>query len=182
MTASEPEQVGGKHIRTASVKPTASPLGQSESEQVVNPQSVFGNCFTIDILIDGVKTCCLLGTSSEATTMSETHFKKQFEGKMLSPARQVKLTAANRLDIPIIGCLYTDIECLGKELQGKCEFVLHDRKEDRKDGAPGILGMNVLGELRSLFVGFEGVKRMDRHKKQVKCARLSHNLMEMGKE
>ena len=137
---------------------------------VVNPQSVFGNCFTIDVLIDGVNTRCLLDTGSEVSTMSEMHFKKLFKGKALSPAKWVKLTAANGLDIPIIKCLYADIECFGKKLQGKCVFVLQDDMADGKDGAAGILGMNVLGELRNLFVNLEGVQRMDRHGQRVESA------------
>lgn len=56
--------------------------------------------------------------------MSESHFKKQFDGKELSLAQWVTLTAANGLDIPIIKCLYVDIECLGKTLYDKCVLLL----------------------------------------------------------
>ena len=148
----------------------------------MNPPSVFGNCFTIDVLIDGVNTRCLLDTGSEVTTMSETHFKKLFKGKALSPAKWVKLTAANGLDIPIIGCLYADIECFGKKLQGKCVFVLRDDMAEGKNGPAGILGMNVLGELRNLFCGLEGVQRMDRHGQRVESASLRRILVKIGKE
>ena len=53
---------------------------------------------------------------------------------------------------------------------------------DGKDWAAGILGMNVLGELRNLFVGLAGVQRMDRHGQRVESASLRRILVEMGKE
>lgn len=174
------EQAQAK-MSTATAKPSILPSNQSGVEQIEDPQNAFGNCFTIDVLIDGVRTCCLLDTGSEVTTISEAHFKRQFEGKTLSPAKWVKLTAANGLDIPIIGCLYADIECLGKKLPGKCVFVLRD-ETDNTGGTPGILGMNVLGELRSLFTGLDGVQQMERHGQRSGGASLHRVFVEMGKE
>ena len=132
-------------------------------------EGVFGNCLTIDVLIEGVKTRCGLDTVSEVITISEAHFKKQFEGKRFSPAKWVKLTAANGLDIPVIGCLYAKIECLGRKLHGKCVFVLRDDtiNMEERSSVPGILGMTVLGELHSLFAGMEGVPVVDQHEQHI---------------
>lgn len=70
--------------------------------------------FTIDVLIDGAKTRCLLESGSEVTTISAAYLQKQFEGKVLFAAKWIKLTAANGLHIPVTGCLYADAECTGK--------------------------------------------------------------------
>lgn len=143
----------------------------------------FGNCFMVDVAIDGVKTRCLLDTGSEVTTISATHFHTQFEGKELSPANWIKLTAANGLEIPVIGCLYADIECMGKKISGKCVFVLRDDSTS-KDGqnVPGILGMNVLSDLCHLFSGMDGVQMMERHGQPTAGASLRRVFAKMVKE
>ena len=152
----------------------------------MNPPSVFGNCFYYRRAHRWSEYPLPLDTGPEVTTMSETHFNKLFKGKALSPAKWVKLTAANGLDIPIIGCLYADIECFGKKLQGKCVFVLRDDMAEGKSGPAGILGMNVLGELRNLFCGLEGVQRMDRHRQRVESILVKiwveNILVKIGKE
>ena len=161
-------------VSTARVGPIT-PTSVLVTEHRATPMGAFGNCFTVDVIIDGVKTCCLLDTGSEVTTMSEGHFKKHFTGKVLSPAKWVKLTAANGLDIPVLGCLYTDVECFGKRLTGKCVFVLRDDATSGKGPGevPGILGMNVLADLRSLFNDMQGVQTMNRHKQSAGLAQLA---------
>ncbi|XP_041958650.1 uncharacterized protein cuzd1.1 [Alosa sapidissima] len=133
---------------------------------VCSSSSAFGDCFTIDVLIDGVKTSCLLDTGSEVTTIPESYFREHF-GKTessLSPAKWVCLTAANGIEIPVVGCLEADIECMGKVLRGRCVFVLKDSCSSAKErkAVPGILGMNVVGELKGLFTDFKGIKKLDR--------------------
>lgn len=61
-------------ISTMSAKPSIPLPDPLEVEQRLEPESAFGNCFTIDVLIDGVRTCCLLDTGLEVTTLSEGHF------------------------------------------------------------------------------------------------------------
>ncbi|XP_048085551.1 uncharacterized protein LOC125285245 [Alosa alosa] len=170
-------------IRTATVGPI-NPVSVLMTEQRAAPMGAFGNCFTVDVIIDGVKTCCLLDTGSEVTTMSEDHFKKHFRGKALSPAKWVKLTAANGLDIPVLGCLYTEVECFGKKLADKCVFVLRDDTTRGKvsSQAPGILGMNILCDLRSLFNDMHGVQAMDRHKQSSGVGNLHRVFVQMAKE
>lgn len=168
-------------ISTATVGPIT-PTSVPVTEHRATPMGAFGNCFTIDVIIDGVKTCCLLDTGSEVTTMSEGHFKKHFSGKVLSPAKWVKLTAANGLDIPVLGCLCTDVECFGKRLTEKCVFVLRDDATSGKGPGevPGILGMNVLADLRSLFNEMQGVQTMNRHKQS--AGSLRRVFVKMAKE
>lgn len=84
---------------------------------------------------------------------------------MLSSANWVRLTAANGLDIPIIGCLEADIECMGKTLHGKCVFVIRENNPNgtESNGLPGIVGMNVLSDLKDLFMTTGGMRKMDRY-------------------
>ncbi|RXN16347.1 Transposon Ty3-I Gag-Pol poly [Labeo rohita] len=119
-------------------------------------ERAFGDCLTVDVIIAGVPTRCLLDTGSEVTPISESHFKQHFgEQRMqLSSANWVRLTAANGLDIPVLGCLQADIECMGSLLPGKCVFVLTESNPDAKEmkGLDGIVGMNVLSDLKNLVL------------------------------
>lgn len=121
---------------------TAEWLADETAEKLKN--SAFGDCLAIEVKIAGVKTKCLLDTGSEVSTISESHFRQHFgEQKLkLSSACWVKLTAANGLDIPVLGCLQADVECLGKVFPGKCIFVLTDTSPDVKEmkGVSGIIG------------------------------------------
>ncbi|KAJ8375587.1 hypothetical protein SKAU_G00061670 [Synaphobranchus kaupii] len=154
------------------------------SEGAQEPESVFGGCFTLDVMIEQVRTRCLLDTGSEVTTMTETHFRQQFGAKRLSSATWVKLTAANGLDIPVVGCLYADVECLGMKLPGKCVFVVRDDPARDKEGSavPGLLGMNILSELRTLFAGIDGIQKMDRHRRTAKSLNLNRIFAAIGRE
>ena len=128
--------------------------------------SVFGNCVIVEVTIAGVKTDCLLDTGSEVTTIRESHFTEYFGKSALSSANWVQLTAANGLEIPLLGCLEAELECMGKTVGRKCVFVLKDESPNVEGmkGPPGILGMNVLSELKDLFVATDGMKKMDKYR------------------
>ncbi|KAL2086778.1 hypothetical protein ACEWY4_017837 [Coilia grayii] len=129
-------------------------------------QSAFGDCLAVDVRIAGVRTKCLLDTGSEVTTIRESYFKEHFGECALSSANWVQLTAANGLEIPLLGCLEAEVECMGENVGKKCVFVLKDKSPDVGDmkGLPGILGMNVLSELTDLFVVADGVKKMNKYR------------------
>ena len=78
---------------------------QANERDSATSSGAFGECFTIDVLIDGLKTSCLLDTGSEVTTIPESYFREHFQGTecCLSPAKWVRLTGANGLEIPVVG-------------------------------------------------------------------------------
>lgn len=127
----------------------------------------FGDCLTIEVKIAGVETNCLLDTGSEVSTITESHFKRYFgeQELRLSSAHWVRLTAANGLDIPVLGCLQADVECMGKVLPGKCIFVLTDTSPQAEEikGLSGIIGMNIISEFKSLFVTGENIKSANKY-------------------
>lgn len=126
----------------------------------------FGNCLTVGVMIAGVLTECLLDTGSEVTTIRESFFHEHFDKSDLSSAHWVQLTAANGLDIPLLGCLEADVDCMGKSVGRKCIFVLKDDSPNAEEmkGLPGILGMNVLSDLKD-FLGYrEGLKKMNKYR------------------
>ncbi|KAL1260059.1 hypothetical protein QQF64_007886 [Cirrhinus molitorella] len=141
-------------------------------------ESTFGDCLTIEVKIAGISTICLLDTGSEVTTITESHFKNHFGEVVLSSANWVRLTAANGLDIPITGCLEADVECMGKTLHSKCVFVIKESESSTTElkGLPGIIGMNVLSELKDLFMTTEDMKKMDRYSYGFKEAKVQQVL------
>lgn len=164
MASDTPNLVGPQNQEQAAIHTAA---GETVAMGVPrqNPRDVFGSCYTLDVYIDGIKTCCLMDTGSEVTTITEAHFKQQFKTNRLSSATWVTLTAANGLDIPVVGCLYAEVECLGMKFPGKCIFVVWDDSPCDPEGSqvPGLLGMNILSEVYALFAGLEGIRKMDRH-------------------
>lgn len=95
----------------------------------------YRDCLTIEVRIAGVKTNYSLDTGSEVSTTTESHFMKHFGEKdlKLSSAHWVRHTAANCLDIPVLGCLQADVEYIGKFLLGKCMFVLTDTSSEAEE-------------------------------------------------
>ncbi|KAK0156633.1 hypothetical protein N1851_000066 [Merluccius polli] len=145
---------GGPVIRSHFAK-------QSYNTPQAPSTSVFGNCLIVEVKIAGIKTDCLLDTGSEVTTIRESHFTDP-----RSSANWVQITAANSLEIPLLGCLEAEVECMGKTVGRKCVFVLKDESPNVEGmkGPPGILGMNVLSELKDLFVATDGMKKMDKYR------------------
>lgn len=135
----------------------------------------FGDCLTAEVYIAGVKTRCLVDTGSEVTTITESHFKKYLKDKDLTmhSTRFVRLTAVNGLAIPVAGCLEADIEYMGQTLPGKCIFILKDKASKGShmgEEVPGILGMNIISELKELLLPGEGTRRMNCHEHYTKNA------------
>lgn len=132
----------------------------------------------MEVKIAGVKTNCFLDTGSEVTTIRESHFKENFGEVTLSSANWVQLTAANGLEIPLLQCL--EAEWLGKTVGQTCIFVLKDESPGVKEmrNLPGILGMNLLSELKDLFVAAVGVKRMNKYRgTEAKVQRVLANII-----
>lgn len=161
--------VSSQHGDSTGVDMSASIRVQSASSAVHGHQvtsQAFGNCLVIEVKIAGVITRCLLDTGSEVTTITESYFREHFcgVGSELLSARWVRLTAANGLEIPVVGCLETDVECMGQTLCNKCVFVLKDPEQSGEVGVPGIVGMNILGDLKGLLGTHKEVTKLDRHR------------------
>lgn len=87
------------------------------------------------------------------------------------------------MNIPVLGCLQADVECLGEILPGKCIFVLNDTSPDVKEmkGVSGIIGMNVLNEIQSLFISAEGMEKVNKYTRRDE-AQVRRVLARVGKE
>ena len=53
-------------------------------------QNAFGHCWTVDLMISGVKTSCLWDTGFEVTTIKESHFREHFGEEQLKSTHWVE--------------------------------------------------------------------------------------------
>ena len=112
-----------------------------------------GTCPTATVLMGGVEVNCLLDTGSQVSTITESFFRKYIarNDRELASCSWLKLTAANGLDIPYVGYVELDVTTMGQTIPGRGILVVCDSPDTdqcaHKKRCPGILGMNVMGEL-----------------------------------
>ena len=107
------------------------------------------------LIVGGVSIPCLPDSGSEVSTITESCFNKNYCPKgrtLLSKSGWLTLTAANGLDIPYVGYFELDVEVLGITVPKRGILMVGDSADpgsrQRKEEVPGLLGMNVIGEIR----------------------------------
>lgn len=128
-------------------------------EEVPSRDDIFsravGKCPIANVKLGGVLVPCLLDSGSEVSTVTESFFNENFRSKgsnLLSTSGWLTLTAANGLNIPYIGYFELDVETLGITIPKRGILVVKDPEDPvtrrRKQEVPGLLGMNVIGQVR----------------------------------
>ena len=134
-----------------------------------------GECREVSVHIGGVPVKCLLDTGSQVSTITESFFRQHLLGKLedvFPTAQWLKLTAANSLLIPYLGCLELDTEAMGlnipdwgflvvkdpvvrdplrgeKSATQNREFEQPQTKRFQKL-VPGLFGMNIIKRCKQL--------------------------------
>ena len=109
-----------------------------------------------------VEVNCLLDTGSMVTTITESFYRDYIEPVCMDVKNDVKLNlkAANGISIPYIGYIEADIECMGNIIKNRGILIIKDTMDEetrkRKINVPGILGMNVIGQCRDIFIQQHG--------------------------
>ena len=136
-----------------------SPKEQEPSRDEVYRRAV-GRCPTSIVKLGGVSIPYLLDSGSEVSTITESCSNKNYRPKgktLLSTSGWLTLTAANGLDIPYVGYFELDVEVLGITVPKRGILVVRDSADpgsrQRKEEVPGLLGMNVIGEIRRQLQG-----------------------------
>ena len=133
---------------------TGSPEEVPSSDHVFS--RVVGKFPIANVKLGGVLVPCLLDFGSEVSTITEScFFNDNFRPKginLLSTSGWLTLTAANGLNIPYIGYLELDVETLGITIPKRGILVVKDSQDSvtrkRKQEVPGLLGMNVIEQVR----------------------------------
>ena len=133
--------------------------GSPEEVHVPSRDDVFsravGKCPFANVKLGGVPVPCLLDYGSKVSTIIESFFNENFRSKgknLLSTSGWLTLTAANGLNIPYIGYFELDVKTLGITIPKRGILVVKDSEDPvtrrRKQEVPGLLGMNVIGQVR----------------------------------
>lgn len=130
----------------------AQTVGIMGGGQIEKNEHLVGQCPVVEVLIQGVKTPCLIDTGSQVTTLTESYFKRHFETRaptMHPPIQKLKLVAANGLVIPYIGYVEVDLNICGKVIPKRGVLIVKDSKAA---AYPGLIGMNVIRECRDFLM------------------------------
>ena len=105
---SHPHSAVGKRVDPAAVGQVAGEASQSK-EKAVGPTPL------IDVLISGIKVKAVYDTGSQVSIVSEKLYREKFRGVELKTGTWYRLTAADGLDIPLLGYLVTEVVVGGDE-------------------------------------------------------------------
>ncbi|KAI8517499.1 hypothetical protein Bbelb_035160 [Branchiostoma belcheri] len=141
------ESVAGCESQRSSVVRDSDTCSSPTLESVKS--RTIGSCDVVDVDFEGVTVPCLLDTGSQVTTITYSFFKSHFgdSGERIKDASSwLKLTGANGLPIKFVGYCELDVLFRGKTLPKRGVIIVED---GCRRTAPGILGMNVIGEFQN---------------------------------
>lgn len=134
---------------TGRVVGSAEPEGDS-----IDMPALVGECFGVEVEVEGVKLPCLLDTGSQVTLFSQSFFQKWLGHCPVQKKEGIdwlKLKAANGLQIPYIGYVVLDFVIGGLVIPQKGVVITTD---ECLGSERGLLGMNVINHCwEELFTG-----------------------------
>lgn len=106
-----------------------------------------GGTWVVTCTLKGVDVDFIVDTGSRVTIMCESDLERIMGrvDQLVDTTSWLKLKAANDLDMPYIGYLEMDLTVFGQTLPKRGILIRRDSKTD--GSRPGLLGMNILGEL-----------------------------------
>ena len=127
--------------------------GGSKSGSTLN--NLIGQCPTSSISINGQQVKCILDSGAEVSTVTESFYRKHLcpeQCPVSDSSSWMKVSAANGLDIPIVGFISAQVQVLGQTLESIGIMVVKDPlgavMQKRKKEFPCIVGSNILQLLR----------------------------------
>ena len=125
---------------------------KEEGSEVLH--KAIGRCPELMVQIGKADIRCLLDTGAQVSTITEACFNQYFgdEERLVDVARYIRITAANGLGIPYRGYFEADVTMFGETFQKMGFLVVEDptstAMEDRKRDVPGVIGANILREVK----------------------------------
>lgn len=112
--------------------------------------------------VGDVDVACLIDTGAEVSTITESFFFRHLSDgrEVQNVSSYIRLSASQGLDIPYVGYIELQLTVLSKEFYGLGFLVVKDPVStpisERKKKIPGILGSNVLRDMRKQLVAEYG--------------------------
>ena len=113
-----------------------------------------GNCPEIVVKLGTVDVLCLLDTGAQVSTITEECFDKLFgkHGKLVDVTSQIRIVAANGLNIPYVGYIELDVTIFGVTLRNMGFLVTTSPADtvfgEKKRTTPGVIGANIFKFLK----------------------------------
>lgn len=126
-----------------------------------------GDCPEVRVRVDDVDVRCLIDTGAEVSTVTESFYMEH-----LAPGREVvdvtsyiKISASQGLEIPYIGYVELQLSALSHTFDGLGFLIVKDPVSIpihvRKTRVPGVIGSNVLRDMRKRLIQLYGVNFVD---------------------
>ena len=125
-------------------------------------ENAVGNCPEVKIKLGGVDVGCLIDTGAEVSTITESFYKEFLaQGReVIDVTSYIKISASQGLEIPYVGYVELQLTALSHTFNGLGFLIVKDPVSTpiqlRKERVPGVLGSNVLRDMRKCLVSRYG--------------------------
>ena len=125
-------------------------------------ENAVGNCPEVKIKLGGVDIGCLIDTGAEVSTITESFYKEFLaQGReVIDVTSYIKISASQGLEIPYVGYVELQLTALSHTFNGLGFLIVKDPVSTpiqlRKERVPGVLGCNVLRDMRKCLVSRYG--------------------------
>lgn len=116
-----------------------------------------GDCPEVNLNL-GPAQCvrCLLDTGAQVSTVTEAFYRKHLGSElMIDVSRILSISGAQGLTIPYCGYVELTVQVLGRSFHNMGFLVVRDPPEaigERKRQVPGVIGSNVLRDIRNALI------------------------------
>ena len=125
-------------------------------------ENAVGNCPEVKVKLGGVDVGCLIDTDAEVSTITESFYKEFLaQGReVIDVTSYIKISASQGLEIPYTGYVELQLTALSHTFNGLGFLIVKDPVSTpiqvRKERVPGVLGSNVLRDMRKCLVSRYG--------------------------
>lgn len=125
-------------------------------------ENAVGDCPEVNVRVGGVDVVCLIDTGAEVSTITESFYKEYLaQGReVIDVTSHIKISASQGLEIPYVGYVELQLTALSHTFKGLGFLIVKDPVstpiQARKKRIPGVLGSNVLRDLRKCLVSKYG--------------------------
>lgn len=125
-------------------------------------ENAVGDCPEVKVRLGGVDVGCLIDTGAEVSTVTESFYKEFLArgSEVVDVTSYIKISASQGLEIPYVGYVELQLTALSHTFNGLGFLIVKDPVstpiQERKKRVPGVLGSNVLRDMRKCLVSKYG--------------------------
>ena len=127
-------------------------------------ENAVGDCPEVKVRVGGVDVGCLIDTGAEVSTITESFYKEFLaQGReVIDVTSYIRISASQGLEIPYVGYVELQLTAFSHKFEGLGFLIVKDPVstpiQARKKRVPGVLGSNVLRDMRKGLVTKYGEK------------------------